>query len=66
MVVVAGIAALVLAVLAAAAAWRFAMVRNSGARAMMRELPAQGIHGWRHGVLPVSYTHLTLPTKRIV
>lgn len=51
MIVVASSAALVLVVLAAAAAWRFAMVRNSGARAMMRELPAEGVHGWRHGVL---------------
>lgn len=51
MMVVASIAALVLAVLAAAAAWRFSMVRNSGARAMMRELPAEGVHGWRHGVM---------------
>ena len=51
MMVVAVVAALFLVVLAAAAGWRFAMVRNSGARAMMRELPAEGIHGWRHGVL---------------
>lgn len=51
MMVLASIAALVLAVLAAAAAWRFSMVRNSGARAMMRELPAEGVHGWRHGVM---------------
>ena len=51
MIVVASSAALVLVVLVAAAAWRFAMVRNSGARAMMRELPAEGVHGWRHGVL---------------
>lgn len=48
MIFVACIAALVLA---AAAAWRFSMVRNSGAPAMMRELPAEGIHGWRHGVM---------------
>ena len=51
MLVVACIAALGLVVLAAAAAWRFSMVRNSGARAMMRELPAEGVHGWRHGVM---------------
>lgn len=51
MLVVAIVVAIVLVVLAAAAAWRFAMVRNSGARAMMRELPADGVHGWRHGVL---------------
>ena len=24
------------------------------------------MHSKRHGTLPVSYTHLTLPTKRIV
>lgn len=51
MTVVASGAAFVLAALVAAAAWRFAMVRNSGSRAMMRELPAEGVHGWRHGVL---------------
>ena len=58
MMVVASIAALVLAVLAAAAAWRFSMVRNSGARAMMRELPAEGVHGWRHGVMRLSLIHI--------
>ena len=51
MMVVAVGAAAVLAVVLGAAAWRFAVVRNSGARAMMRELPADGVHGWRHGVL---------------
>ncbi len=40
-----------LAFSAAAAAWRFASVRNSGSMAMMRVLPAQGVHGWRHGVV---------------
>lgn len=37
--------------LLAAGVWRFAYVRNSGARAMVRVLPAEGVHGWRHGVL---------------
>ena len=37
--------------LCASGLWRFANVRNSGARAMMRRLPAHGVHGWRHGVL---------------
>ncbi|MDY5785849.1 MULTISPECIES: DUF2550 domain-containing protein [unclassified Corynebacterium] len=39
----------VLAVLAAA--WRFTRFRNAGATGLFRLLPAQGVHGWRHGVL---------------
>ncbi|MBL7285723.1 DUF2550 family protein [Corynebacterium godavarianum] len=33
------------------AIWRFAMFRNSGGRALIRKLPAHGLHGWRHGIL---------------
>lgn len=31
--------------------WRFAMFRNSGVQGLVRQLPADGVHGWRHGVL---------------
>ncbi|WP_080795385.1 DUF2550 domain-containing protein [Corynebacterium pacaense] len=31
------------------AAWRFFTLRSRGTSAIMRRLPAQGIHGWRHG-----------------
>lgn len=51
MKVVGVIIALVLLFLLAGALWRFARVRGSGARAMVRELPAEGVHGWRHGVM---------------
>lgn len=51
MVVVLAVAAVVVVTLGVSAAWRFSRVRGSGARAMVRRLPAEGIHGWRHGVL---------------
>lgn len=40
-----------LACACAAAAWRFFMFRNNGTQGVFRELPAEGFHGWRHGVL---------------
>lgn len=43
--------AVVAAFLFAAGVWRFVRVRNSGAQAMVRVLPAEGAHGWRHGVM---------------
>lgn len=51
MVVVLVVAAVAVVALGASAAWRFSRVRGSGARAMVRRLPADGIHGWRHGVV---------------
>lgn len=42
---------LVLVVVCAAVIWRFTMFRNSGAQCLLRTLPAEGAHGWRHGVL---------------
>lgn len=45
---------LVLAVVVAsiaAAAWRFFSLRSRGTNVIMRELPASGNHGWRHGTL---------------
>lgn len=38
----------------AAAVWRFLVVRNNGTQVLMRRLPANGTHGWRHGVLMYS------------
>lgn len=35
----------------AAAAWRFFSLRSRGTNVIMRELPASGNHGWRHGTL---------------
>ncbi|WJY67848.1 DUF2550 domain-containing protein [Corynebacterium auris] len=46
--------ALAVAVAAAAALWRFTNFRNSGAQGLFRKLPANGLHGWRHGVLRYS------------
>ncbi|MCP1387306.1 DUF2550 domain-containing protein [Corynebacterium sp. TA-R-1] len=31
--------------------WRFMMFRNAGAQGLVRSLPAEGVHGWRHGVV---------------
>lgn len=36
---------------AIAVGWRFTNVRNSGVQGIIRMLPADGAHGWRHGVL---------------
>lgn len=41
----------VVTVAAAAAVWRFVVLRNSGAPGLFRRLPANGLHGWRHGVV---------------
>lgn len=37
-------------VLLAGALWRFLTVRNNGTPALLRQLPASGSHGWRHGI----------------
>lgn len=42
---------LVAALVAIAVGWRFTNVRNSGVQGIIRMLPAEGAHGWRHGVL---------------
>ena len=34
-----------------ASAWRFTMFRGHGAQCLLRAVPADGSHGWRHGVL---------------
>ena len=39
-----------LVVLIAGALWRFLTVRNNGTPALLRKLPANGTHGWRHGI----------------
>lgn len=33
------------------AAWRFLRLRPGGTQVVLRQLPADGIHGWRHGTL---------------
>lgn len=40
----------VVIVLLAGAVWRFLTVRNNGAPVLLRQLPASGTHGWRHGI----------------
>mgnify|MGYP001757730804 CR=1 FL=1 len=45
------IVALIFVFAAIAVAWRFMMFRNSGAQGLIRSLPADGVHGWRHGVV---------------
>ncbi|MBZ8177088.1 DUF2550 family protein [Corynebacterium poyangense] len=31
--------------------WRFFMLRSRGTTVVLRRLPAEGLHGWRHGIL---------------
>lgn len=45
------IALIVAVVVLIAVVWRFTMFRNSGVQGLIRRLPADGVHGWRHGVL---------------
>ncbi|MDO5076596.1 DUF2550 domain-containing protein [Corynebacterium sp.] len=33
------------------AVWRFYMLRSSGSLVILRSMPAQGAHGWRHGLI---------------
>ncbi|MDO4685603.1 MAG: DUF2550 domain-containing protein [Corynebacterium sp.] len=33
------------------AVWRFYMLRSSGSLVILRHVPAQGAHGWRHGLI---------------
>ncbi|WP_154838813.1 DUF2550 domain-containing protein [uncultured Corynebacterium sp.] len=79
MVFVVAVAVLVVATFAASAIWRFSMVRGSGSRAMIRQMPAEGIHGWRHGVLrydgermlfyklrSLSFTHDMVADRRLL
>ncbi|WP_297850420.1 DUF2550 domain-containing protein [uncultured Corynebacterium sp.] len=44
----------VVVVLLAGAVWRFLTVRNNGTPALLRELPAVGTQGWRHGIAAYS------------
>ncbi|WP_158268508.1 DUF2550 domain-containing protein [Corynebacterium liangguodongii] len=42
----------------AAALWRFSTLRNTGSQGLMRRLPAEDVHGWRHGVFRYSEEQL--------
>ncbi|WJZ02380.1 hypothetical protein CFREI_05425 [Corynebacterium freiburgense] len=33
------------------AVWRFYMLRSSGVHVILRNVPADGAHGWRHGLI---------------
>lgn len=48
--VVAALSAVTLLVVALAG-WRFITLRSKGTSVTLRRLPAQGLHGWRHGLL---------------
>ncbi len=50
---------LVAAVFVAAGVWRFFAVRKSGTQALMRALPAESIHGWRHGIVRYSGSRMS-------
>jgi hypothetical protein len=42
---------LLLTALTSASLYRFAMLRRGGTSALLRVLPADGGHGWRHGLI---------------
>lgn len=44
------VATVVFAVLVGLAAWRFATLHSKGTQVILRKLPAEGLHGWRHGI----------------
>ncbi|MDK8794738.1 DUF2550 domain-containing protein [Corynebacterium sp. MSK044] len=50
---------LVAAVFSAAGLWRFVAVRKTGTQALMRALPAESVHGWRHGIVRYSGSRMT-------
>lgn len=45
------LAVLLVGMVAVALAWRFIMFRNAGAQGLVRVMPAEGVHGWRHGIV---------------
>lgn len=45
-------------ILSALGAWRFFGVRSKGTSVILRRLPAQGLHGWRHGIFQYDGTEL--------
>lgn len=46
------------AVFAALGAWRFFFVRSTGTPIILRKLPGNGLHGWRHGVVRYAGTEM--------
>ena len=50
---------LVAVVFFAAGVWRFVAVRKTGTQALMRALPAENVHGWRHGIVRYSGSRMT-------
>jgi hypothetical protein len=51
MLVVLVVLVVLLAALTSASLYRFAMLRRGGTSALLRVLPADGGHGWRHGLI---------------
>ena len=49
---------LVLLALTVLSFYRFAMLRRGGTSALLRILPADGGHGWRHGLIRYNDDHL--------
>lgn len=45
------IALIVVMVLVAGALWRFFSIRNRGTQVVIRVMPSEGVHGWRHGIV---------------
>ncbi|AZA09465.1 DUF2550 domain-containing protein [Corynebacterium pseudopelargi] len=48
----------VFAVFAMLIAWRFITLRSRGTSVTLRRMPAQGVHGWRHGLFRYSGSSL--------
>lgn len=50
--------AVVMLIVAALGAWRFFTLRATGTPVAIRRLPAQGVHGWRHGIVRYEPGHI--------
>ncbi|WP_169833310.1 DUF2550 domain-containing protein [Corynebacterium phocae] len=48
------------------ASFRFFKVRSTGAPVLVRPMPGRDVHGWRHGVVRYTPTHLELYKLRSV
>ncbi|MCF4006965.1 DUF2550 domain-containing protein [Corynebacterium uropygiale] len=50
---------LVVLVLCGLGMWRFFMLRSQGSTVVLRRMPAEGVHGWRHGIINYRADHLS-------
>lgn len=50
---------LVVLVMCSLGMWRFIMLRSQGCCVVLRRMPAEGVHGWRHGIINYRSDHLS-------